>query len=201
MKKIIALCILCAFSMLWFAPNGTAAKPNSLYEFLKTNENISASFSYPSMLLTANGSGKKTLQAHTPVIIQADTLINTNNIIDGDSICFSIYKDVKDQSGHILIKKGTPVRANIHMEKAGNVGKSAKILITDFHTTGIDGSYIPLSSSISVTPDDKMVLSVVLSVCICPLFLLMDGENAQIPAGTTKTVYTGADVYIKVNAI
>lgn len=44
-----------------------------------------------------------------------------------------------------------------------------------------------------------MVISVVLSVLICPLFLLMKGDDAQVPAGITKTAYTVSDVYVKVN--
>lgn len=46
-------------------------------------------------------------------------------------------------------------------------------------------------------PDDKMTVSIVLSVLICPLFLLMKGDEAQVPAGTTKTAYTITDTYIK----
>ena len=52
--------------------------------------------------------------------------------------------------------------------------------------------YIVLSSQ----GEDRMVLSIVLSVVICPLFLLMDGDTAMIPVGTTKTVYTVSDIYI-----
>lgn len=69
--------------------------------------------------------------------------------------------------------------------------------ITDFHTTAVDGTYIPLSGSVSAKPDDKMTVSIVLSVLICPLFLLMKGDEAQVPAGTTKTAYTITDTYIK----
>ena len=54
----------------------------------------------------------------------------------------------------------------------------------------VDNSYIPLSGSVSAKPDDKMVLSVCLGVLLCPLFLLMKGEDAQLQAGTQKTVYT-----------
>ena len=42
-----------------------------------------------------------------------------------------------------------------------------------------------------------MTLSIVLSVLICPLFLLMKGEEAQLPVGATKTAYTITDLYIK----
>jgi len=200
-KKFMSILLLGALGILWFAPGGTAAKPGSLYEFVKTTENISASFTYPSMKLASSTSGKHLLNARTPIIIRSNSPINSNNIASGDSVIFSVAQDVKDSSGNIIIKNGTPVNATIDFQKAGNIGKSGKITITDFHTTAVDGTYVPLSSSVSVAPEDKMVLSVVLSVCICPLFLLMDGEQAQLPAGTTKTVYTMTDVYVNANSL
>lgn len=41
-----------------------------------------------------------------------------------------------------------------------------------------------------------MALSIVLSIIICPLFLLMKGGEATLPPNTTKTVYTVTDVYV-----
>lgn len=77
------------------------------------------------------------------------------------------------------------------------MGKSGEITVSDFHTTAVDGTYIPLSATVSAKPDDKMVTSIVLSVHICPLFLLMKGEEAQLNSGATKTAYTVLDTYIK----
>jgi hypothetical protein len=70
------------------------------------------------------------------------------------------------------------------------------LTVTDFHTTAVDGTYIPLSGSISARPDDKMTVSIILSVLVCPLFLLMKGNEAQLTIGTAKTAYTVTDVYI-----
>ncbi len=96
---------------------------------------------------------------------------------------------------------GASVNANINFEAKTYIGRSAKITINDFHTKGVDNSYIPLSTVIIEEPDDKMVLSIVLSVLLCPLFLLMKGKDAKIPAGTLKTIYTITDVYIKPQVI
>ena len=42
-----------------------------------------------------------------------------------------------------------------------------------------------------------MTLSIVLSVLICPLFLLMKGDEARLEAGMTKSAYTVVDTYVK----
>ena len=195
--------LLTVFIGLWLTQTGTVAsvKSGSLYEFIKSCDKINAVFEYPSMRLAANISDKKSLAAHTPVVIRTNNEINTGNITSNDKINFYVVDDIKDDSGNIFIKSGSPVEASVTFEKRGNIGKSGKITITDLHTNAVDGTYVPLSSSIIANPDDKMVLSIILSVCICPLFLLIKGEEALVPAGTTKTLYTVSEVFIKTNNI
>lgn len=127
--------------------------------------------------------------------------INTKNIKTGDEVSFVVVEDVTDSNGTVLIKAGTSVNANIEFQKREMIGRSAKIIINDFHTKGVDNSYVPLSTVITEAPDDKMVLSIVLSVLLCPLFLLMKGKEAKIPSGSLKTVYTITDIYIKPKVI
>lgn len=205
MKKLISILLLLSLS-LTFLPKYSLANDNeitneSLYDILISNNEIKAKFEYPSMIAAAKTSKSKLLPNHTPVVIRNDENIDTKNIINGSKISFTIVNDVKDKNGNILIKSSTPVDANIFIQKRNYVGRSAEITISDFHTKAIDGSYVPLSSSIAVNPDDKMVLSIVLSILVCPLFLLMKGKDAKLPEGTVKTVYTSADVYVDVNLL
>lgn len=197
-KKLTAILLLMAFFALWQNQITIAANENenSLYEFINSKKELTAELEYPSIKLSANISGKKILPARTQVIIKNDEELNTKQIISGSTIAFSVVQDVKDNMGNILIKAGTPVSANIKFEEQGMIGKSGKITVSDFHTKAVDGSYVPLTSSISAEPNDKMVLSIVLSVFICPLFLLLKGNHAIIPANTVKNVYTFSDVYV-----
>lgn len=166
----------------------------TLYEILADNKEITASYEYPGYMLVKSTAAKKLLEAHTPVIIKNDEEINTKNIKSGDQINFVTVQDVKDKKGNVVIEAGTPVSANIEFKKRELIGRSAKITISDFHTKSVDGNYIPLSSVITEEPEDRMVLSIVLSVLVCPLFLLMKGKQARVPANTVKTVYTAFDV-------
>ena len=201
-KKIIATFLVMSFTSLFTAPLSNVATAESdnmtLSEFLKTTENIEASYRYPSLLATTNSAGKSTLSAHTPVIIRCTETITTKDIVSGDTVNFAVVQDIKDNSGNVLVKAGTPVTAQISFaKKRGMIGRAGEITIDDFHTTAVDGSYVQLSGSVSARPEDQMTMSIVLSVLICPLFLLMKGDEARVPVGTTKTAYTVADVYIK----
>lgn len=195
-KKLLASCLI--FSLFGFYAPFTQAETQkgTLKEFLSTTDKIQAGFEYPNYIAATKAAGKKVLPAHTPITIRSIETITTNNIANGDSVSFVVVHDVKDSNNNILIKANSPVTANINFKKRDFIGRSGELTITDFHVLAVDGTYIPLSSSITAKPDDKMVLSIVLSVCICPLFLLMKGDSAEMQAGTTKTVYTVTDSYI-----
>lgn len=200
-KKAITSFLLLAFCAVFSAPMaGNAASDTSsesLQDFIKSTKEIKASYTYPSMKLTYNGSGKSMLAAHTPIIIRSSQTISTASIKSGDNVNFTIVNDVKDDSGNILIKSGTPVSAQIAFAKSKDkIGRSGELNITDFHTTAVDGSYVPLSGSVSSKSDDKFIFTIIISVLICPLFLLLEGDEAQLNAGATKTVYPVTNTYI-----
>lgn len=179
-----------------------ATESKNLADFIKNNDKIEAKFSYPSMKLSSNRNGKAVLPAHTAIMIQCNDTISTKNIASGATVHFSVVNDIKNNDGLILIKAGTPVSAQISfVEENGLIGKSGKLTISDFHTTAIDGTYIPLSGTVSSNPEDKMVLSIVLSVFVCPLFLLLKGGEGSLPAGTIKTAYTITDISVNTNRI
>lgn len=173
-------------------------RQESLNDFVKNTKTINASYKYPSMPAQQKKVTSVVLPAHTPVLLRNMNTISTNNIISGSNVNFLVMSDVKDRLGNILIKAGTPATAQITFARqtGDNLGMEGKVEINDFHTTAIDGTFVPLSGSLSAKGENRMALSIVLSVLICPLFLLMDGNEATIPAGATKTVFTVSEVYI-----
>lgn len=202
-KKLASCTLLLVYLGTFITPLSAATTQNeTLYEFMKNTENITASYKYPSMKLSLNEDGKTKLKANTPIILRNRYTISTKNIVSGNSIMFTVLDDVKDESGLILVKAGTPAMAEItFVEYRGMIGRSGEIVINDFHTTAVDGSYVPLSGSLSSDPDNRRALSIILSIFVCPLFLLMEGDDAELASGMTKTVYTVTDTYIKTESL
>jgi hypothetical protein len=98
----------------------------------------------------------------------------------------------------VIIKAGTKAQAQVSaIDDAGFIGRSGKILISDFSTRAVDGGSIPLQGTVSSNASSRVVASLALSFFVCPLFLLMRGQEAIVPAGTEKTVFTAADVQVK----
>ena len=120
-KKTIASFLLLAFCSVFSAPMTGSASANTdtetLYDFIKNTKEITASYTYPSMKLAAAGAGKSTLAAHTPIIIRCTETISTRDIVSGGEVNFAVVNDVKDASGNILIKAGSPVTAQISFVK------------------------------------------------------------------------------------
>lgn len=168
----------------------------NLKAFLTESENIHAKFEYPNYYQQPAAPEKIKIPAHTPLIIKTTQAMSAEKITSGDNIYFKTTNNIKTKSGEILVRANSPVEATVLFNKAKRIGKPGNMTISDFHVNAVDGTYIPLSSTISVDADDCMTLSVVLSILICPLFLLMKGGEANLPAGTTKTVYTVTDTYV-----
>lgn len=171
-------------------------QPDNLKIFLAETEKINAKYEYPNYHQTPQAPEKIKIPAHTPIIIKNKYRISADKIGSGDQITFATTNPLKSKDGRILINANSPVEATINFNKTKRIGKAGDLTITDFHVNAADGTYIPLSSSIYVQGDDCMALSIVLSIIICPLFLLMKGGEATLPPNTTKTVYTVTDVYV-----
>lgn len=200
-KKLTSFMLLLLFifsTTTQMSLSTSLSKKGTLADFIENNDKIEAKFDYPSMKLSSNAGNRTLLPANTAITIRCHDNISANNFTSGSTVNFYVVNDVKASNGAILVKAGAPVSAQVTFaESNGMIGKSGKITISDFHTTAVDGTYIPLSGTISSNPDDKMVMSILLSVFVCPLFLIMKGADGTLQAGTTKTAYTTTNVYIK----
>lgn len=140
--------------------------------------------------------GSVKLADGTVIVVRTLETLNPENLSPGDIIKFEVAEDLKSE-GIVVIRKGTAARGEvISAEKTGYVGKAGKIAITVTSTTSIDGQKVPLKGSLTREGEGKTGTSVAVSAFICPLALLMKGENAQIPAGSQVSTYVDNNVTV-----
>lgn len=173
---------------------------DNLKNFLKDKKEVFIKYQYPSMNTTKLATSKicsmVTLPAGTPIVLRNMETINSSNITNGSSVMFTVINDVVVDD-KVLIKAGSIVNAQVNYAKKKNyAGVAGEITISDFAAKAVDGTYVPLRATLSSKGEEKMGLSIGLGVVICILFLLIQGDDAVIPAGTTKSVYTIMDVQI-----
>lgn len=139
---------------------------------------------------TANAN-TMSVQPNMPVKIKCEQTLSTKNINDSKTVKFSVMENVIDSNGNLVISTGTPVYAQItEIQWKKRIGKSGEIRISNFVANSTTGIELPLTGSLESIPANKRVKSIVLSAAICPLFLLMHGSDAIIPAGTSTVVFT-----------
>lgn len=185
-KKILASFLTLSFVSLFVAPQGLMAQSATTKTTTKKAKAVTTTVA------------KSTLAANTPIVINLADTVSTENVTLGTTVQFTVANDVKDASGNILVRTGAPVSAVVSSATSkARIGKSGEVTVENFSATAVDGTIIPLSGSISEKAQPKKKLSITLSVLVCPLFLLMRGKDAIIPAGTQQTVYTTSDVSIK----
>ena len=171
LKKKITTFILIAFGILQFQPifaKTFEIEEGTLQEFLKTTEDIKVAYNWTQVNTNRSLGQTIILPAGTPITIRSLSTIKSSEIKSGDIVKFTVNSDVKNREGYTIIKAGADVSAEIVFSKEkGKIGKSGILKISNFHTRAVDGSYIPLSATLSSEPEDNMVTSILLSVLSC----------------------------------
>lgn len=185
-KKFLASFLTLSFVSLFVAPQGLMAQSAKTKTTTKKAKAVTTTVA------------KSTLAANTPIVINLADTVSTENVTLGTTVQFTVANDVKDASGNVLVRTGAPVSAVVSSATSkARIGKSGEVTVENFSATAVDGTIIPLSGSVSEKAQAKKKLSITLSIFVCPLFLLMKGQDAIIPAGTQQTVYTTSDISIK----
>lgn len=139
------------------------------------------------------------LNAGTSVQLETISMIQSNLVSVGQTIDFRVKYDVKVNDKTVIaagsLAKGQVMRA----QKAKGLGQEGSIEIQIKSVTAVDGQEVFLSgSNVYQEGEDRTVLAVVLGIFVCILFLVIKGENAQVPAGyqIASSVATTVPIHI-----
>lgn len=139
---------------------------------------------------------KVKLTSGTVVALSLEKAVNSD-MAEGTNVDLRVVRDVT-AGDKVVIKSGTLATATItDVNSSGAVGKAGKISIKLRSVKAVDGQEIFLRGSVDKQGDDKVVLSVVLALICLPL-ILINGGDANIPAGTEVRAYVEQDVMIEV---
>lgn len=124
------------------------------------------------------------------VVVKTQEELSGETLTVGEEVVCNVAMDVK-KKGQTLIKSGTPVFCKVDdAEDTGMVGAGGKLSISLQYTTAVDGTIVQLSGSFKAKGDDDTGTSVGIGVILCPLALLMQGDEAVIPAGAETRAFT-----------
>jgi hypothetical protein len=137
-------------------------------------------FVFPHVALAEN----VTVPAQTSVELTTTAAIDPVMVNIGDQITLQAANDVV-VNGKVVIQAGAPATARVTQAKKNNyIGIPASIGIVVEHVQAVDGNMIAISGAQVQEGDNKMVVSIGLSLICCLLFALMKGGTATIPSGT-----------------
>lgn len=130
--------------------------------------------------------GEIIIPAGTRIELETVQSISSELIQPGEPVDFKVRADVAI-NGVVVVKAGTLAKGVvITSDHAKGIGKEGNVEIQVKNVQAVDGSFLPLSSnSIARKGENNAVLSIVLGVLVCLLFLLIKGKNGVIPAGTS----------------
>ncbi|AZO94421.1 hypothetical protein GM661_04830 [Iocasia frigidifontis] len=124
------------------------------------------------------------LKSGTIIFVETTSMLDPDQLQVGDNVSLIVSSDVL-VNNTVVIEAGSPVIATVTSSKeSGLIGMAGKLGLNISSVEAVDGTYVALSGSKMVEGKDSTVASAGLSLLICPLFALMKGEDAKIPANT-----------------
>mgnify|MGYP001567947698 FL=1 len=132
------------------------------------------------------------------VIVRIDEQVTGKTHTSGALVKASVARDVVIDNVPV-IKIGTPVEVSIaQASKAGAVGQAGAVGINIESTQTVDNQTVFLRGVFSSEGQEKVGTSVGVGVILCPLALLMKGEEGIIKAGTEYQAKTQNAVNVAV---
>jgi hypothetical protein len=143
--------------------------------------------------------GEVTIPAGTRIDLETMSTINSSTIQAGETVDFKVRTDISVE-GQVVIKAGSVAKGTVvSASKAKGIGKEGSVEIQVKSVNGVDGKMIPLSGAgVARTGDNNQVLSIVLGIFVCLLFLLIKGSNGIIPAGTSTDAVVASNTKVAV---
>jgi uncharacterized membrane protein len=150
---------------------------------------------------TATAQSKITIPEGTRVAVKSLEGVSSESAKMGQTIRFEVVRDVVVNS-KVVIKAGAPAIGEVlKAESKRAVGREGTLLVGIRYATAVDGTQVPLRASLEEKGEERFGLSIALGVVLCPLFLLMKGKEAEIPAGTEYTVFVDRPIEVTVEGV
>jgi hypothetical protein len=136
----------------------------------------------------------------TTIKVQSTNTLKSNKISEGDQLEFKVFEDLVIK-GATVVKAGTTVNAYVEsVEKSRALGKEGYIRLQFVNTRGVDSTLIPIRAiNSSISGENTLNTTIVLSALINPLFLFKNGKQAKLKEGKVMFVYITKDLTIMVN--
>ncbi len=148
---------------------------------------------------SAKAQTKLTIPEGTRVAIKTLETISSESAKRGQAVRFEVVRNV-EVNGKVVIKSGALVTAEVtRVESRRAIGREGVLQVSVRNATAVDGTQVPLRITLEEKGEEALTTTVVLSVVICPLFLLMKGDDAVIPEGTEFTVFVDRPVGVTVD--
>lgn len=147
---------------------------------------------------TARAQVRVAIPEGTRLAVKALESLSSESAKRGETVRLEVVRDV-EVKGKVIIKAGAPVTGEVLKALSKKMlGREGELLVGIRYATAVDGTQVPLRASLEEKGEEKLTTTVVLGVVLCPLFLMMKGGEAMIPAGTEYTVFVDRAVEVTV---
>lgn len=149
---------------------------------------------------TMNGSSQMMgLPAGTKIKLGLADRLSSKTAQEGDEVEYFVKYDVLSPNGEVVIKQGAIATGRVtKARRAGLLGKKGKLEFTVEEVDAVNGTKIPLRSTIEKQGKGRGTAAVAVTALVSVLGVFIKGKNVTVEQGTIVDAYTDNDTWIEV---
>ena len=137
------------------------------------------------------------LAERTTVKLRTTQNLTSGKVKTGGAVSYTVGEDVKDSQGRVLIKYGAHASGKVTKSSGrGMFGKNGKLEFTVESVEAVDGTQVPLRSSIENSGKNNTGAVIVAALLLTVLAVFINGHDITVKEGTEIMAYVDHDTMI-----
>lgn len=194
MQRRLPLLLVVVMQMIWLEPALSHTKvetPLSTKIQLELAQNLTAKEQITSK--------KVELSSGTKIRLELADEVSSKTAQEGDEVVYFAKDDILSSSKEIVIKKGARAYGKVTAAKrARSFGRKGKLEFTVEEVEAIDGTKVPLRSTISRDGKGNVGTMVAVTALVSVFGVFIKGKNVTVKQGTVVDAYVDDNMMVEV---
>ena len=137
------------------------------------------------------------LKEGTLVLLQTEDKLVSGRVAEGAPVRYKVARDVIGPGGQLLVAYGSFAEGRVtRSRRRGMFGKAGQLEFTVDSATAVDGTRVPLRSSIQMAGKDNKGTVIATALLLTVFTVFVSGKDVELPAGTEVAAYVDHDTVI-----
>lgn len=147
--------------------------------------------------ISLTGSPGAVIREGTPVLVSTQDKLVSGDTPSGSIVRLKVERDVLGPGGEVLIARGAAATGTVTKSEASGIfGQAGALDFTLDNATAVDGTPVRIRAVRNAEGDDAQAGVIAGGVLLSWVFIFMEGDDVEIPAGTFLNTFVAQETKI-----